>query len=624
MTAENCVRTGLADFIAEAEAGKSVYISRVRRLFDGLNSDTEGFDMPMVLKFAGKLPPRSFPLRLPRLEGLSAEEIGFVREYACASIYNILSTFGGLSLTFCCPFDEGALDNLIDEVIAKFHPDAPKKDRQGYGRCLNVAERVSDALDGLAPGSNRFRFLKGPPPISSDESGGWNEPISSEIGALKELPGRLAGKAILGMDIGGSDIKAILVIDGRIVAYKEYDWFPARFTECRQLVDPVLLIARWARARMSVEKLADADAAARDLRNSLDDVSSADNPDGRLESAICDAEETLRGISDCLEGLDAISLCFPDVVVRDKIVGGEVYKTRGIRDNTEIDYEKDFRTLTDLNTRLEEYCRSDGGDTIVRNVNDGSMAAFTSAVERAYYGDSRVNSGVFAHTLGTELGAGWLDSAVRMPDIPLEVYNYVIDLGCRPERRYHPDDPRSLNNFNTGIPGTLQKYTSQSGVFRLAMKYFPSSRPDLLAELYEKGFLEDGPGGEVRIRQQPRDMRKPLLEHLMSLPNREGDNGVCSEIFREIGEFLAITWDETRQILQPRAEDRILFGRLVKNQTCFRLMQEGAARLHPELRLVAADDESAWTPLMRQLRSDGRYTVAQFAQAVGAVHYAVL
>jgi hypothetical protein len=37
---------------------------------------------------------------------------------------------------------------------------------------------------------------------------------------------------------------------------------------------------------------------------------------------------------------------------------------------------------------------------------------------------------------------------------------------------------------------------------------------------------------------------------------------------------------------------------------------------------VVADDEMANTLLMRQLRESERYTIAQFAQAIGAVHYA--
>ncbi len=153
------------------------------------------------------------------------------------------------------------------------------------------------------------------------------------------------------------------------------------------------------------------------------------------------------------------------------------------------------------------------------------------------------------------------------------------------------------------------------------MKYFPEKRPDLYQELFDLGFLEEESGGRINISHSPRDMRKPLLEHLMALPERENDE-TCSEIFREIGEYLAVTWDETQQILKPRATSRVLFGRLVKNPVCFQLMKEGASRIVPDLRLMVADNESAWTPLMKQLRDDDRYTVEQFGQAVGAVHYA--
>ena len=44
----------------------------------------------------------------------------------------------------------------------------------------------------------------------------------------------------------------------------------------------------------------------------------------------------------------------------------------------------------------------------------------------------------------------------------------------------------------------------------------------------------------------------------------------------------------------------------------------------PELRLLAADGSLANTPLMRQLAARPDCTVAQFAQAVGAVYYGCL
>ena len=44
--------------------------------------------------------------------------------------------------------------------------------------------------------------------------------------------------------------------------------------------------------------------------------------------------------------------------------------------------------------------------------------------------------------------------------------------------------------------------------------------------------------------------------------------------------------------------------------------------LAPDLVLAVADDELANTALMQQLRDAEGYTVAQFAQAIGAIHYA--
>ena len=104
----------------------------------------------------------------------------------------------------------------------------------------------------------------------------------------------------------------------------------------------------------------------------------------------------------------------------------------------------------------------------------------------------------------------------------------------------------------------------------------------------------------------------------------EPEKEACAEIFRRIGEYLAVTWEETAYILRPETPDRTLFGRLVKNPACFRLMCEGAARRDPALRQYAADGSLANTVLMRQLDAHPDYTVAQFAQAIGAIYYGCL
>jgi hypothetical protein len=323
---------------------------------------------------------------------------------------------------------------------------------------------------------------------------------------------------------------------------------------------------------------------------------------------------------------DGIGLCFPDVVVQNKIVGGEVYKTRGIRNNPGLDYESDFAELTELDARLKAWVKPGG---VVRIINDGPMASFAAAVEIAASPEAdKVADGVFAHTLGTELGTGWVTEAGAIPDIPLEVYNFIIDLGSRPERVYEPDDLRSVNNFNTGLPGTLQKYCSQSGVFRLAMKYFPQERPDLFRELRDKGYIvqrraggaSGGPLGWY-VPTEPVDQRKPFLEHMMKLPDREKDE-TNRRIWREIGEFLAVTLLETKRILEPGTDERFLFGRLVKNRTCFDLMAEGGRGIVPGISLTVAGTGMANTPLMKELERHPEFTVAQFGQAIGAVYFA--
>ena len=51
-------------------------------------------------------------------------------------------------------------------------------------------------------------------------------------------------------------------------------------------------------------------------------------------------------------------------------------------------------------------------------------------------------------------------------------------------------------------------------------------------------------------------------------------------------------------------------------------MVEGARGVDPGIRLVVAGTGMANTPLMKQLEGHPRVSVAQFAQAVGAVYFA--
>ncbi|TAJ99582.1 MAG: hypothetical protein EPO36_11005 [Chloroflexota bacterium] len=597
------------DLVDAAKGGRPVYISTVRERLEGLDP-AASFRVTATLQgFDARV--RAFSFALPKFASLAFDERAMIIEYVLASLYNIISTVGGRGLTLETSDDDGDGVELAAIFEQEFGIGLARLDRPGYGRAINVAERMDEAVSPEGtPDRGMFRLARRMPSESREM------PVSraGPGGSIAELCDRsrqgLVGAAICGIDVGGTDIKLCLAVDGQVASFLEYDWFPAAFTAVDQIIDPIVLLVRLLRLD---------GACARGLPNTAA-VAEVLQPAFGRGASLAVIEAAVRAGEALLAepfALDAIGVCFPDVVVRDKIVGGEVYKTRGMRDHLGAAYEGEFRRLSSLSEELRTFVRPGG---VVGIVNDGPMAAFTATVELGAAAPASIKDGVFAHTLGTELGSGWVTEDGEIPEIPLEIYNCILDLGSYPERAFAPDDVRSVNNFNTRLAGTLQKYTSQSGVFRLAAKYLPEQDPALYAELLDRGLLEGSPSG-LFVPTEPRDMRKPLLELLMAAAEAGGHPAV-DRIFREVGEFMAVAWLESKWLLDPAVAQRILFGRLVKRRVCFDLMVEGARSIAPSLVLEVADDEMANTDLMRQLRDSDRYTVAQFAQAIGAIHYA--
>lgn len=583
------MRATLQGFLDKAARGENVYLPDVRKAFSEADSK---ISCNLSLVIGGD---KRWEIRVPAVD--RPDELQFVREYFYATLYNILSTFGGTRMTLSLSPDDAFAKELCDSLDEVFQVNLPKSARKGYGKCLNVTDRIN-----ASQGKPKFSFvvMQEPLPALIQET----ERHSDAVSACQAAVEKANGAVICGIDIGGTDIKVVGISGGSIVAVKEYDWFPAEMTKMEHVIEPILLMARVVRAAMSLPDTAEANA----LREQM-------LKKGVSNEAMQSAVDTCQALYGEAPLLDGIGVCFPDVVIDDQIVGGETYKTRGIR-NASADYESEFFKLSSLQQLLLQQCKPEGK---VHLSNDGSLAAYTAAVELAHSAEAdSVVSGVFAHTLGTELGTGWIDETGEIPQIPLEVYNCIIDLGNHPARAYHELDARSVNNFNTSLSGTLQKYCSQSGAYRLALRIFEAKAPAQYADLYDKGFLEQKDGG-IFVRQTPSDMRKPLLEHLMRLAS-EGD-AAAEEIFREIGEYLAVTFEETEWMLAPRSRARILFGRFVKHKRCFDLMQTGAAARN-NVRFVAGDGTLAFTPVMLELKRDPVHTVAQFGQAVGAAYFA--
>ena len=580
----------LSGFLERAKSGQSVYICEVR--------DAQSDDCPVakcVLEPAvGE--PRQYIIPIPK--PANPQEEVFVREYFYANIHNILSILGGKRMCVYISQEDDHIAKLCASLGDVFQVSSTKNERTGYGKCLNVADRVNAAL-GYPPFS--FSVENTQPNFKASEA---SKPTGDVYEVFKKAVNNSKNAVICGIDIGGTDIKVVGTRDGSIAEIKEYDWRPSDMETVDELINPIILIVQVMSAALSLPNTARGN----ELRNELLRKEATDSEmRGSLEAAKKEFGQFVA--------FDGIGINFPDVVIYNKIVGGETPKTQTIREVSK-DYEAEFSKLLGLGDLLKEYCKPGAPINIA---NDGSIAAYIAAVELAFSKNADIiKDGVFAHSLGTDFGTGWIDEKGEMPQIPLEMYNCVLDLGSYPARAFEATDLRSVLNFCTEIAGTPQKYAGQFGAYRIALKEFANGPEILYQQLLDKGFIEEKDSG-VYVVLSPQDMRKPLLEHIMEL----ADNGQpqAKQVFREIGKFLAAAWCETEFLLSPKAKSRVLFGRFIKSRKCFELMQEGA-KLLCEVSLEAGDDGLAFSPLMIELKENPHFTVAQFGQAVGAVYFA--
>ncbi len=539
----------LAKWVRDAMADIPVWLPDVRQELAKM-PETVPVRMQLTLCNGGK---RDFPLPIPRWEGEQQQR--FVTEYVNASVFNVLAALSGRNLTFYVPPEEEQVASLIGELGQTFQVEQAK--RTGYGKAVNVANRLCRAFSG-----EPFSFSVKPTEEFLSAPTGRKQKKTDLAARLRRIAKRAASGTYCGVDVGGTDIKLALSRDGKLACVKVLDWNPALSGAAEEIVNPISELIRQAAAEAA---------------------------DGAL--------------------LDGLGISFPDVVIRDRIVGGETPKTRGMRENTALDYEREFAKLTELKAYLADLCKPGAQ---IRITNDGNMAAFTAAMELAHSGrDQVIEHGVIAHSLGTDLGTGWLDEEGLIPELPLELYDFLLDLGSWPSRERSTMDLRCVCNENSGLPG-VRRYIGQAAAFRLAYRL----KPELL-----DGFVVCN-GDNVSIQEAPRDLRKPCLEWLMQCA-QNGDPK-AQEIFRKIGGNLGQISREMEFLLDPAAQTRFLFGRFVKMPCCFALLQEGCAAVAPQFALEAADDDLACTPLMLALSRSDDATVAQFGQAVGSIYFSLM
>ena len=191
---------------------------------------------------------RDFTFTLPRFGPLAPEERAMVIEYVLAGLYNIVSTLGGRGLALESDGDDGEGAELATAFRREFGIDQDRLVRPGYGRAINVSERMDEAISPEGtPDRGQFRLID-PHTAGLKRS---VEPGPAARGGIRDLcdlaTGEMAGLTLCGMDIGGTDIKLCLAVDGKVARFIEYDWFPAAFTTIDQIIDPILMLVRLVR-----------------------------------------------------------------------------------------------------------------------------------------------------------------------------------------------------------------------------------------------------------------------------------------------------------------------------------------------------------------------------------------
>ena len=546
----------LSELLERGRRGESLWLPEIREAF-ARDPRAER----MIVRLRGRMyGVREYELFFPAARGREEQE--FLLRALSANVYNLLSALSAEEVLLFVE-ENGNLMSLVRELPARFQSDP------GLCKVSRIANRLY--------GGFRMRALSIAEYLPATEAGARFANESGGLFPLLRMRAQAADEMdCLGLDVGGSDIKVATSVHGRLLYTKEVNWNPMACLTADGILNPILSLVREA------------------------------------DTYIREAGGTLT----------AVGISFPDVVIGDRIVGGETPKTLGMRKNPAIDYEAEFARLSGL--REEVLALLPSGSS-VRIANDGNMAAFTAALElaaapRESSGEEEPRLGVLAHSLGTDLGSGWLLPNGQLVPVPLELYDLLLDLGDFPSLALDPLDLRSTRNVNSGMAG-LRRYLGQAAAYRLAWKLDPS----LL-----DGFTEEIEG-ILSIPTKPQDLRKPCLEHLMQAA---GGNGKAAEIFRRIGGHLAVASREMEWIFGTLPRERYLFGRFVKSRHCFSLLQEGFTAKNagftrdesiqePPVRLIAADDSLANTSLMRQLADVEGSRFAQFAQAVGAVCYAL-
>ena len=546
---------------------------------------------------------RKLCFEMPKGETLQGER-ELYRRYLLAMMNNLLVSFGGAGLELYFDETDQELKSLAEEAVAEFQADSPRNDRKGYGVYLNYINRMNVFL-GLGRFAFQLKDLSAWPKLDPEKEYRIYVPQKEEeeLKLLKRTATELEGRCICSLDVGGNSIKGAVVKDGRALVLKEYQWYPTGCRTAQEMNDPMLLMVRFLSACTGLME--------RDGNLAAAEAAFAKNvPYGQLLAET----EALERSGICTKGrFDAIVIGFPDIVVHNKIAGGESFKHQGMKNNPDTDYEVEFFKTSDLDELAAPYAK-EGAPVVV--LNDGNAASYITSVEQTFAPESFIDeNGMFCCTIGTEMGTGFISRGGTIQHIPLEGFQHVIDLGNEEYQKYPPADLRSVNSTNTGIPGVVQKYISQMGLFRMALTALWESKDPLFEKLQEMGLIAYNAGADTLYSVlEPEDRRGTLTRFLVSQLS-EGCPAV-EEAFRMMGKAMGILIDQDRLIFPEITTRRLLSGGIIADDRAFALMREGLRAYNPSYDVMRLDEETMYSPLLRSMTPEQR----SFNVAIGSAY----
>lgn len=528
------------------------------------------------------------------------------RRYLLAMMNNMLATFGGAKLELYCNSEDAFLRNLLEDAVQEFQADQESNNRTGYGVYLNYINRMNCLL-GLGRFSIEIRDLREWPSLKPEKIYQIYAPEDEryEIELLRRAATEMEGTCLCALDVGGNSIKGVVVRNGEILVLKEHQWYPTGCKTASEMNEPLILMVRFLSACAGLAQ----------REGELDRIRDAFSPSFCCEELLAVTEQLEReGIA--AEGrFDAIAIGFPDVVVRNQIAGGETFKQLGMRTNPEIDYEVEFYKTSRLNELVAPYAKKNAPVIVL---NDGNAASYITSVEQTFAPENLLDGkGMFVYTIGTEMGTGFISRGGTIQNIPLDGFHYVVDLGNEEYQNYPPSDIRSINSTVTGIPGVVQKYISQMGLFRMAVSMLYEMGDPLFEELLENGLLTfDREQDSMCAVLSPRDRRGELTRLLVSRLSEK--NPAVTQAYQTMGRAMGVLIDQMNLVFPEVSTMRLLSGGIIADDRAFSCLQEGLKEYNPSYGVLRLDERTMYSPLLKSMKPEQR----GFNVAIGSVYIA--